>query len=303
MRKLNIKYVKNWIRKNTEYELVSEKYVSNCSNLHIRDNEGYSYYISYSNLSRGKKPSKFIKFNPYTINNIRNWIKLNGYNLELLSNEYNSNGSTNPEDKLKFKCDKGHFFYKTWHSFSQYPSCNVCNPSQTRKSHKTFLREVTELCGGEYTVLSEYIKATVKVTMRHNKCGTVWDILPSTFLYGVGCPNFKCNRLRGEDNPRWNPNLTDEERIANRDTVDNIKWRNQVFEKYNYECQICFEDTGKSVAHHMDSYDWAKDRRLDVSNGVCLCERHHKEFHGIYGYGNNTEEQYRQFKNNHLKKA
>ena len=35
-----------------------------------------------------------------------------------------------------------------------------------------------------------------------------------------------------------------------------------------------------------------------MTNGVTLCEDCHKEFHKIYGYGNNTEKQYEEFINN-----
>lgn len=303
MKKLSIEFVRSWIEGNTRYKLITEEYVGNSSNLHVKDEEGYSYYISYNNLRRGRKPRKFIIYNPYTIDNIKNWIKINGYNVELLSDKYVSNGSKNPEDKLNFVCSEGHHFNKTWVSFRKHPSCNVCNPRSTLKTHDMFLKEVKALRGDEYDVMGRYVNAKTKITMKHEKCGTTWDVLPSVFLHGVGCPNSKCCRLHGEKNPRWNPVLTDEDRTSNRDTLENIKWRKAIFEKYNYECQICFRDTGRSVAHHLDGYNWAKDKRFDIDNGVCLCEEHHKQFHDFYGYGNNTKEQYIEYRNNHLKEA
>ena len=44
--------------------------------------------------------------------------------------------------------------------------------------------------------------------------------------------------LRGELSPQYNPNLTDEERIANRDYIEYTEWRNKVFERDNYTCQV-----------------------------------------------------------------
>lgn len=48
-------------------------------------------------------------------------------------------------------------------------------------------------------------------------------------------------------------------------------------------------------AHHLDGYNWAKDKRLEVDNGVTLCEDCHKTFHNEYGRGDNTKEQYNNF--------
>lgn len=107
--------------------------------------------------------------------------------------------------------------------------------------------------------------------------------------------------LYGENNPNYNPNLTDEERTLNRDTKENTIWKQQVKEKANFTCDICGYRGSKLRSHHLDGYNWCKERRLDLTNGVCLCESCHKEFHHIYGYGDNTEEQYMKFKENNNK--
>ncbi len=43
-----------------------------------------------------------------------------------------------------------------------------------------------------------------------------------------------------------------------------------------------------------------KDRRTDELNGVCLCDGCHKDFHGEYGYGDNTVDQFEQWVLNKL---
>ena len=107
----------------------------------------------------------------------------------------------------------------------------------------------------------------------------------------------------GKNNPKYNSNLTDEEREKGRNIEGYKEWRKQVYERDNYTCQCCGEKGhGNLVAHHKNGYNWDKEHRTDVDNGVTLCEDCHKEFHEIYGKGNNTEEQYIEFlTNKHLR--
>jgi len=67
-----------------------------------------------------------------------------------------------------------------------------------------------------------------------------------------------------------------------------------------YICQHCrYKKGGTLVAHHKDSYADYKDKRYNLGNGITLCKHCHKKFHSIYGYGGNTEEQWKEFHNNH----
>lgn len=57
---------------------------------------------------------------------------------------------------------------------------------------------------------------------------------------------------------------------------------------------ICQENK-QLKAHHLDGYNWCKEKRFDISNGVTCCDRCHKLFHKIYGRGKNTKEQFIEF--------
>ena len=103
----------------------------------------------------------------------------------------------------------------------------------------------------------------------------------------------------GENNPNYNPNLTNEEREQGRHIDGYKEWVYEVKERANFTCDCCGDNRGGNlVSHHLDGYHWNKEGRIDINNGVCLCEKCHKEFHHIYGNKNNTKEQYIEFKEN-----
>ena len=99
----------------------------------------------------------------------------------------------------------------------------------------------------------------------------------------------------GENSPQYRHDLTDEDRQDRRLLPGYDKWQFSVKEQGNFICDICGYDK-TLVSHHLDGYNWCKEKRTDVSNGVCLCTKCHKEFHRRYGQGNNTKEQYIEFK-------
>ena len=108
--------------------------------------------------------------------------------------------------------------------------------------------------------------------------------------------------ITGETNPLWNPDRTHEQRILERKTFKDRRWRTDIFDRDKYICQICKYDKGGClVAHHKNSYDIYPKDRYNVDNGITLCEDCHKNFHSIYGYGKNTEEQFIEWKQHLLR--
>lgn len=100
----------------------------------------------------------------------------------------------------------------------------------------------------------------------------------------------------GKNNPNYNPNLTEEDRQDRRLQEGYEEWVYKVKEQANFTCDCCGQWGGKLHSHHLDAYKWNKERRLDITNGVCLCEHCHNEFHSIYGKGNNIEDDYLEYK-------
>ena len=114
---------------------------------------------------------------------------------------------------------------------------------------------------------------------------------------------YYCNKcankifLSGENHPRWNPNLSQEEREQGRNYPEYIEFIKKVLKRDNYTCQCCGDNNTKRniEVHHLDGYDWCKQKRTDETNGITLCHNCHKNFHSIYGYGNNTKEQFEEW--------
>lgn len=98
-----------------------------------------------------------------------------------------------------------------------------------------------------------------------------------------------------EKSPCWNPELTDEERYDERNTLEHRIWRRDVLKKDNYTCVKCGVIGGKLIAHHLEGYKNNKHLRFVVSNGVTCCETCHIIFHVKYGRGGNTREQFNEF--------
>lgn len=107
--------------------------------------------------------------------------------------------------------------------------------------------------------------------------------------------------IKGENNPLYNPNKTQEEREQERSYPEYNDWRKEVYERDNYTCQCCGKrGNGEINAHHIYGYAEYKDLRIDIDNGVTLCEDCHKEYHKQYGYTNNNYKDFHSFLYNEM---
>ncbi len=73
-------------------------------------------------------------------------------------------------------------------------------------------------------------------------------------------------------------------------------FRDQIILRDNFICKKCnkeYDDILLEI-HHLDC---DKNKRFDFNNVITLCTKCHRVFHILYGYGNNTENQFNSFLN------
>lgn len=88
-----------------------------------------------------------------------------------------------------WRVEAGAFLGNKNFSGSRCPKC--CPVNNHQKSDDTFKKQVLELTHGEYEAVSKYKNARTPVSIRHNKCGKIFNIRPYSFIEGVRC--WHCN--------------------------------------------------------------------------------------------------------------
>ena len=130
-----MKYRENWtyelvykFLKNLGYELISKQYLNCKDKLVFIDNDGYYYISTLSDIKQGYVPNKFYVSNPYTIQNIKHWCKLNNKPFELISVQY-----AGSHYLLKWKCLKPtckENFLSCWCNIVSNKGCGFCDGKQ-----------------------------------------------------------------------------------------------------------------------------------------------------------------------------
>lgn len=118
--------------------------------------------------------------------------------------------------------------------------------------------------------------------------------------YPYVCKWCHIETVKGEKSHLWKGGLTVKNKII-RESFEMAQWRKSVFERDQYTCQACGDNTGGNLnAHHIENFSENEEKRFDVDNGITLCEKCHDpsfigSFHYIYGTIKNTREQLEKF--------
>lgn len=371
--------------KDKGFYLIEDTYLGTTKKATCVDEVGYKYVIALNKLRQDRAPSRFGNGNPYTIDNIKLWLKLNNKEIELLSDTYIS-----AKSKLRWQCknNKIHIFESTWDCIrNTTQGCGLCS-GKTKYNTDIFKDKVKEILPdieviGEYEDIYSDIKCkclihneifvtTARYLLKGHGCKTcsnltvytidtfkeklssinkdvevlddkyinnstplkckcrrhnvTWHPTPANLFRGSGCMECWREKVSKENNYRWIGGTTPLHPYL-RNKIG--EWKRQTMISCDYKCDITgerfddihhlygfdqileeiFENTGIELKETISEYSESNLKVLEeeciklhekYGLGVCLCREMHEEFHKIYGYGNNTPEQYYEFKNNKL---
>ncbi|MDY3001827.1 MAG: HNH endonuclease [Romboutsia timonensis] len=103
---------------------------------------------------------------------------------------------------------------------------------------------------------------------------------------------------RGKKNGMHKEELSEEHRVKTRGIFGYKQWSRQVRERDNHTCQVCglhTKEPNKLHAHHLESYDTHPKLRLELSNGITICNSCHNSFHNRHKGEKTTKKQFIEF--------
>lgn len=263
------------------------------SRFDIMCDNGHLWNTSVENFKYRKECPECNNAKKWKYADVKRFFDKNGFVLLTEEKDY-----INMKSNVAYICKCGNIYSKSFYDFKVTPNCPECSKRSeynTEKVKKLFA-EIN------YTLLSEYENIYSHLEYICDKSHYNNKLNLSNFIGGARCPTCYKENNFGKNHPKWNPDKTIEERIVKRNYNDYYIWRKSVYERDNYICQCCGNQYDHNLnAHHKDGYNWCKERRLDIDNGITLCENCHilseNSFHKIYGNGNNTEQQFNEWIN------
>lgn len=277
-------------------KLLSTEYINNSTKLNYVCQCGHENNIRLSDFRRkhGRNCNACQKKNAakalsHTYEYIEQYFKNNG--CKLLSSEY-----INSQTKLNYIAQCGHTHNITFNNFScgKGRKCRECS----KKLHGLgriftydFVKKIFEDNG--CTILDKEYFGGRKYKIKYiAQCGHKHEVTFNNFYHhnrGRVCPECAIKKNSGETHYLYNKDLTEEERIYRRTDKKNVEFRNNVFERDDYTCQITGVRGGELAAHHLKSYASNKELRFDINNGVTLSKDFHRFAHKIFGYKQNID--------------
>ena len=308
-RSLSYDQVKKYIEieSNSGCKLLSTEYINQRTELKILCSCGQAFKTSYNTFKSMNKR----QCNDCGKEKLADSIKISFEDTKRIVEEKNPNVIVLEELKqnnkyyIRCKCKMDNYEWVTAksHIINIGSGCPKC-ANNIKKTIKEIILELQKINPDIEILSKRYINNHEPLKCRCKIDNNIFYLCYSDLKSGHGCRECYLRNNRGENHPSWNPNLTGEERINGRNIEGYYDFIKSVYKRDSYTCQCCGTlGNGHNLnAHHLNGYNWDKEHRTDTNNGVTLCDSCHKEFHKIYGYGNNKKEQYEEYIYNKLNK-
>lgn len=276
-------YIRKEVRKRG-YTLIGE-YINAKTKMTLQDKEGYLYNIKWNGFKKCKEPLKFHQSNPYTIKNIKLWMKTNAIGYELISTEYKCS-----HEKLIFKCPKcKQEFDSSWDDFHSGKRCHYCSipPRKIELGINTIWdtdRWMCDLGVSEYDAKRCSHSSSEKVTVTCPNCGKQKEIIINNIYKrkSIGCScgdGFSYNEkfitslldqleieYTKEYKPEWSNNKRYDFYIKDFNTIIECHGR-QHYDNYTFS--YC---GGKTLQEEQDNDQYKKELALNnnINNYITL---------------------------------
>lgn len=241
--------------------------------------------------------------------------------------EYDKKYRENSKEARKIEIKKYFEVEKSNVDWSKY---NGCDSSSSREAYVSFCEYISKK---GYELIGKYVNTTTKVEISYNCTHPNQKVLPSNIKNNTSCNMCRyeeqSKKMSGEGSPRYIDGRTPLSKYLRSKT---LPWMNRIRKQQNNMCAITGKIDKSNAVHHVYGFSFIFNevmgtlgyeiyeevsryteeelrlmtnltRKLHIQNvdGVVLCEEVHQEFHNIYGYGDNTLEQWEEFYN--MKKA
>lgn len=196
---------------------------------------------------------------------------------------------------VRYHCKNGHENYKNITNYKNGNGCKQCAIENLSTYYRKDIEDVREEFRQQGCELLSDTYINMDLPLKYKcECGNIAMGYLAAIRKGIKCG---CGYKKGEENPNWNHNLSEEERELQRKYPEYREWRKLVFERDSYTCQICYAYGAKLNAHHIMPYSTYPELRTDINNGVTMCDYCHREFHSLYGIKDFDEVDYKDYYN------
>ena len=124
---------------NTIYTMDESTFTYLSCGFTVITNDGYKAIMGKNYFEHNSPPDLFNVHNPYTIENIKNYIRINNITTKLLSAEYHGNSK-----HLEWECECGEQFSRSWNGFLQGATlCSNCSKRIAGLARRTDIDIIT----------------------------------------------------------------------------------------------------------------------------------------------------------------